>query len=532
MGIAISSHRYDLPPESIIKGVNATSPISIAFPNGEQPPLVLDMGAHMLPWGEELFAQIPFAFFKELGIGAVNRALGGVLAGIYLPQFIPPTSPWESNQGAFLAAFDVRAFMPLAEFQAQMDSFVAAARNMQPFPGLDRAELPGNLEWQREREYAPRRRAHQPPTPAAPSETSRRAGSDHSFRRLRTHPLYNPIEEEQMTQPRILSSVEIEFQGQSQARELIERAGFAIEVRHPQPGWPDEETRAKLDGLDALLAGGENLNAATMDQATNLKIIARNGVGFDKVDLDYCTQRGIVVTNTPGAMADAVADLTFALLLGMVRSLRLGDHRVKTEDAYDVPVGEDLCAMTLGLVGCGRIGAEVVRRARGFKMRVLVHDPYIDDAQIRTLGAEPADRAALLSQADAVTLHLPLTEENHHLVNAEFLSLMKEGAYLINTARGGLVDEAALITALDNGHLGGAGLDCQATEPPPRPIPRTSPPRQGASPTPHWLQNPNRPQTHVPRRRAEASSRYCRAKSPITWSTKKCWRGWIWRGSG
>ena len=269
-----------------------------------------------------------------------------------------------------------------------------------------------------------------------------------------------------MAQPRILSSVEIEFQGQSQAREFVERAGFAIEVRHPQPGWPDEETRTKLDSFDALLAGGENLNADTMDRATQLKIIARNGVGFDKVDLDYCTQRGIVVTNTPGAMADAVADLTFALLLGMVRSLRLGDQRVKTEDTYDVPVGEDLGVMTLGLVGCGRIGTEVVRRARGFKMQVLVHDPYIDDAQIRALGAEPADRAALLSQADAVTLHLPLTAENHHLVNAEFLGLMKEGSYLINTARGGLVDEAALIAALDSGHLAGAGLDCQASEPP------------------------------------------------------------------
>ena len=186
-----------------------------------------------------------------------------------------------------------------------------------------------------------------------------------------------------MTQPRILSSVEIEFQGQSQARQLIERTGFAIEVRHPQPGWPDEETRAKLNGFDALLAGGENLNAATMDQAANLKIIARNGVGFDKVDLDYCTQRRHRRHQYPGAMADAVADLTFALLLGMVRSLKLGDHRVKTADIYDVPVGEDLCAMTLGLVGCGRIGTEVVRRALGFKMRVLVHDPWIDDAQIR-----------------------------------------------------------------------------------------------------------------------------------------------------
>ena len=154
IGVAISSHRYELPPDSLVKGVNATSPISIAFPNREQPPLVLDMGASMLPWDENLFAQIPFAFFKELGIGAVNRALGGILAGIYLPQFIPPTSPWESNQGTFLAAFDVRAFMPLEEFHAQMDAFVATARNMRPFPGLNRAELPGNLEWQREREYA------------------------------------------------------------------------------------------------------------------------------------------------------------------------------------------------------------------------------------------------------------------------------------------------------------------------------------------------------------------------------------------
>jgi LDH2 family malate/lactate/ureidoglycolate dehydrogenase len=154
LGIAVSSHRYNLPEDALIKGVNATSPISIAFPHGEQPPLVLDMGAAMLPWDEELFAQIPFAFFKELGIGAVNRALGGIMAGIYLPQFMPPASPWESNQGSFLAVFDIRSFMPLEEFQAQMDHFVAAARKMQPFPGTAGAGLPGNLEWQRQRDYA------------------------------------------------------------------------------------------------------------------------------------------------------------------------------------------------------------------------------------------------------------------------------------------------------------------------------------------------------------------------------------------
>jgi LDH2 family malate/lactate/ureidoglycolate dehydrogenase len=154
IGLAISSHRYPLPPESLVKRVNATSPISIALPAGEQPPLVLDMGAAMLPWDEELFKRMPFAFFKELGIGAVNRALGGVLAGIYLPQFIPPASRWESNQGAFIAVFDVKCFMPVEEFKAEMDRFVSQARQMRPFPGFERAELPGGLEWQRQRDYA------------------------------------------------------------------------------------------------------------------------------------------------------------------------------------------------------------------------------------------------------------------------------------------------------------------------------------------------------------------------------------------
>ena len=265
---------------------------------------------------------------------------------------------------------------------------------------------------------------------------------------------------------RILSSCTIEFQGQSPVIELIESADFTIDVKRPQPGWLDAETREKIVGYHALLAGGENLNATTMDRADDILIIARNGVGYDKVDLDYCTECGIIVTNTPGAMADAVADQAFALLLGLSRQLVLGDARVKQGDAYDVPIGEDLTAMTLGLFGCGHIGAEVIHRALGFKMRVLVHDPWVDGEQIRALGAEPVDRETLLAESDAITLHLPLTEANHEMVNGDFLRQMKKGSYLINTARGGLVDEAALIAALKDEHLSGAGLDCQATEPP------------------------------------------------------------------
>jgi len=266
--------------------------------------------------------------------------------------------------------------------------------------------------------------------------------------------------------PRVLTSVHIEFKGRSPATEMMEQTGIEVIAQPPRPGWPDDETQEKLVGIDGLLAGSENLNASTLDQADSLKIIARNGVGYDKVDLDYCTERGIVVTYTPGAMSDAVADQVFALLLGMTRQLVSGDQTVKTAGKYDVPIGEDLSAMTLGLVGCGRIGAEVVRRALGFRMRVLVHDPWVDDSVIQVMGAEAVDRETLLGTSDAITLHTPMTDQNKDMVDRSFLAAMKAGSYLINTARGGLVDEAALIHALQSGHLQGAGLDCQATEPP------------------------------------------------------------------
>ncbi|MFT5373531.1 MAG: phosphoglycerate dehydrogenase-like enzyme [Candidatus Latescibacterota bacterium] len=266
--------------------------------------------------------------------------------------------------------------------------------------------------------------------------------------------------------PKVLSSVNIEFKGRSPATEMMEKAGLEVVAEHAKPGWPDDETREKVVGLAALLAGAENLNASTLGHVDTLKVIARNGVGYDKVDLDFCTERGIVVTFTPGAMGDAVADHAFALLLAMTRQLVRGDRNVKEQGAYDVPIGEDLSAMTLGLMGCGRIGAEVVRRALGFRMRVLVHDPWVEAAKIEELGAEAVDRETLLAQADAITLHTPLIDSTKNIVDAAFLAAMREGSYLINTARGGLVDEEALIAALTSNHLAGAGLDCQATEPP------------------------------------------------------------------
>ena len=268
-----------------------------------------------------------------------------------------------------------------------------------------------------------------------------------------------------MGRPRAVITVNLDIAGRRPSAEIFDAAGIDWEHRYGGPDWLDEDTRAALSGADAILAGAERLNESTMARADRLKVVCRNGVGYDRVDVDYCTRRGIVVTYTPGVMADAVADLAMGLLLAVVRGLSTGDRSVKA-GGYEVAMGEDLASMTLGLLGCGRIGVEVVRRALGFRMRVLVHDPWVAPEELREIGAEPVSLEGLLAGADAISLHLPMSGENARIVDAGFLRRMKPGSWLINTARGGLVDEPALISALEDGHLAGAGLDCQATEPP------------------------------------------------------------------
>lgn len=154
VGLAISTHRYQPNTDGMILGAAGGSPISIAIPAGAQPPLVLDMSASFLPRTEELMAQFPAAFFKGLGLSATNVILGGILAGIWRPQ--ATQSQFESNQGSFLTAWDVAHFMDLEEFRAEMDRYVGQARQMEPFPGMVRAELPGGNEWQWERDSAER----------------------------------------------------------------------------------------------------------------------------------------------------------------------------------------------------------------------------------------------------------------------------------------------------------------------------------------------------------------------------------------
>ena len=268
--------------------------------------------------------------------------------------------------------------------------------------------------------------------------------------------------------PHVLVTTNMSFArstGENPLDEIFAGTGLEVTFGENSPGWPNTETREKLAGIDALLAGGEWITPENLELADRLKLIARNGVGYDRVDLELCSERGIVVTNTPGVMADAVADLAMGLLLACVRGLIRGDKTVKG-GRYTSHIGEDLSVMTLGLMGCGRIGAQVVRRALAFGMEVVVCDPWVDAERIAELGARSVSQDELLSSADAISLHLPLTDDNEEIVDEHFLGRMKPGSYIVNTARGKLVDESALIAALLEGRLAGAGLDCQAIEPP------------------------------------------------------------------
>jgi D-3-phosphoglycerate dehydrogenase len=197
-----------------------------------------------------------------------------------------------------------------------------------------------------------------------------------------------------------------------------------------------------------------------------LRVIGRAGAGVDTIDVEAATARGIVVVNAPGGNAVAAAEHTLALMFALARRVAAADASMKrAEWSRSAYVGTELTGKTLGLVGLGRVGSEVARRALGLDMRVLVFDPYVPDEHARHLGLEPVELDRLLEMAEIVSLHVPLTEATRGVLSADRIAGMKSGAFLINCARGGLVDETALIAALDDGRLAGAGIDVFSTEP-------------------------------------------------------------------
>ena len=220
-----------------------------------------------------------------------------------------------------------------------------------------------------------------------------------------------------------------------------------------------------LPGIDGYIAGVDVIDAAALQAANRLKVIARYGVGLDNVDLAAATQRGIVVTYTPGANAVSVAELTVGLILALGRNLPLAVAAIR-QGEWPRWSGVTLEGKTVGLLGLGAIGKQVVKRLGGFDCRLIAHDPLADSDFARQHGVELLTMVEVISQADFLSLHLPLTPETRGLVDRAFLEKMKTGAYLINTARGEILAEAALLEALQSGKLRGAALDVFSREPP------------------------------------------------------------------
>ena len=254
------------------------------------------------------------------------------------------------------------------------------------------------------------------------------------------------------------------------AFEKLQEAGEVITNPHDRP-ITLEELIVGIREADALLCLlNDHIDSRVMDAAPNLKVISNYAVGFDNIDVAAATQRGIVVANTPSdEVSESVAEFTWALLLALSRRVVEGDEYGR-KGAYrgwepDIFLGRDIYKKTLGIIGLGRIGTMVARRAKGFGMRVLYTKREPDEQAEKELGVEFVDMDSLLARSDLVTLHVPLTSETRHLISTDGLSKMRPNAFLVNTSRGGVVDEHALVAALKTGKIAGAALDVHENEP-------------------------------------------------------------------
>ncbi len=239
------------------------------------------------------------------------------------------------------------------------------------------------------------------------------------------------------------------------------------EIIAPQDDNPRKEADMLLlvCEMDALLVGNDAVTANVIAAAPNLRVVSRYGVGLDNIDVPAATRAGVIVTNTPGTNQVAVAELTVGLILSLARKIPHHDAVVKS-GAWSRVVGTELAGKTVGVVGLGRIGKEVVLRLKGFGVRFLVYDVYQDAAFATEHDLRFTSLEELLTQSDVVTLHATLTTENQSFIGDKELARMKPSAFLINTARGGLVDENALYRALAENRLAGAAIDAFADEPP------------------------------------------------------------------
>lgn len=259
---------------------------------------------------------------------------------------------------------------------------------------------------------------------------------------------------------RILVTEQIGESGLQQLRKVAE-----VDLRL---GLTPAQLKEILPGYDALVVRSQTkVTADVLAAGTRLRVVGRAGTGVDNIDVDAATRQGILVVNAPASNSVAVAELTIGLLLALARRIPQAHASVR-EGRWERGkfMGWEVRGKTLGLVGMGRIGTEVARRARALEMELLAYDPFISPDRAAQLGVQPAALDELLARSDIVSIHVPLTETTRNLFDAERMRLMKQGSYLINCSRGGIIDEAALLELLKTGHIAGAALDVFANEPP------------------------------------------------------------------
>lgn len=228
----------------------------------------------------------------------------------------------------------------------------------------------------------------------------------------------------------------------------------------------EEDLSRLIEGVEVLLVGTDNVSKQVIENAHSLKVISKYGVGIDNIDCEYAKERGIKVLNTPGVNTEAVADYAFGLMLSLSRHITKSHYDLALNGKWSKTVGMELYGKKLGLLGLGAIGAAVARRAKGFNMEIVAYDPYPNRELANKLGVTLDRLDNVVRDSDIVSMHLPLTNETRHIIDFTRLKEMKKNSFLINTARGGVINEQDLFQALCDGEIAGAGLDVFEEEPP------------------------------------------------------------------
>ncbi|TIX50597.1 phosphoglycerate dehydrogenase [Alteraurantiacibacter aquimixticola] len=263
-----------------------------------------------------------------------------------------------------------------------------------------------------------------------------------------------------MTKPKVLISDKMD----PNAARIFEERGCDVDVI---TGETPEQLKARIGEYDGLaIRSSTTVTAEILEAATNLKVIGRAGIGVDNVDIPAASGKGVVVMNTPFGNSITTAEHAIALIMAVARQIPAANARTQAgEWPKSDFMGVEVTGKTLGLIGAGNIGSIVASRALGLKMKVVAFDPFLTEDRAVEMGVEKADLDTLLSRADFITLHTPLTDETRNILSAENLAKTKKGVRIVNCARGGLIDEAALKEGLDSGHIAGAALDVFAKEP-------------------------------------------------------------------